>query len=208
MRLDILSTVLILSVLHGAIPSHWLPVMSLKKQHHWNVSYTFKIVSVLSIAHILSTIIIGILVAIAGRMLSTFFFNENTVRWLSSLSLFILGGYFIYKHYYHHHFHLFHEDDVMKQKEIHKQIRLLIAGMFFSPCLEITGMYWVGGILKWQYVVSISAIYFFVSFLSSVFWVIFFDGLSKKLNFHQIEHYGGLLSGVSLIVSAVLIFIV
>ncbi|GIV29087.1 MAG: hypothetical protein KatS3mg028_0153 [Bacteroidia bacterium] len=208
MRIDILSTVVILSILHGAIPSHWLPAMTLKKQYRWNVSYTFKIVSVLSIAHILSTIIIGILVAAAGKLLSSFFFNENAVRWVSSLSLFILGGYFIYRHYYHHHFHLSHEDDVMRQKEVHKQLRLLITGMFFSPCLEITGMYWVGGMIKWQYVVLISAIYFFISFLSSVFWIFFFDGLSKKLNFHKIEHYGGLLSGVSLIVSAGLMYVV
>jgi ABC-type uncharacterized transport system fused permease/ATPase subunit len=182
--------------------------MSLKKQYRWSVFYTFKIVSVLSIAHILSTIIIGILVAIAGRMLSSFFFNESTVRWISALSLFILGSYFIYRHYYHHHFHLYHEEDIMKQKEVHKQVWLLIVGMLFSPCLEITGMYWVGGILRWQYVLLISVVYFFISFLSSVFWIFFFEDLSKRLNFHKIEHYGGLLSGVSLIVSAALMFVV
>jgi hypothetical protein len=74
--------------------------------------------------------------------------------------------------------------------------------------MEITGMYFVGGIFNWQFVVWISLIYFIVSFFSSLLWILFFDALSKKFNFHHIEHNSGLLSGMSLIISAVLIYFI
>lgn len=208
MKVEILLTVVFLSILHGLIPSHWTPVMLMKKKYKWQFFYTFKIVSGLNFSHIISTILIGLLMALISKYVTQYFISENSIKWFSSIVLVMLGGYFIYRHYYHHHFHLYHENEVMKQKDVRRQIIALNIGMLFSPCLEITGLYFVGGMFDWAYVLIISLIYFVISFFSSIFWIFFFDKLSEKLNFHQIEHNSGLLSGISLIVSAVLIFII
>ena len=206
--IEILATVFFLGVLHGLIPSHWVPVMALKKQYHWTVLRTFKITALVSIAHIMSTIIIGVAFSFLGNLLSRMLQHTFSIQVVSSLILFLFGIIFIYRHYYHHHFHLYHQDEVLKQKNTSRQIRLLIIAMLFSPCMEITGMYFVGGIFNWQFVVWISLIYFIVSFFSSLLWILFFDALSKKFNFHHIEHNSGLLSGMSLIISAVLIYFI
>ncbi len=208
MKIEILTTVVFLSLLHGLIPSHWVPVMTMKKQYDWNYYYTLKIAVIISIAHILSTMFIGILFSIAGNFIVSFLFKEFSVKLVSSFILFLLGIYFVYKHYYHHHFHLYHNEEFTQQKVMQKQIQLLIIGMLFSPCMEITGMYFVGGMFSWYYVWMISIIYFFISLVSSIFWIFFFDALSKKFNFHKIEHNSGLLSGFSLIVSAILIYFI
>jgi hypothetical protein len=208
MKVEIIISVIFLSVLHGLIPSHWMPVMAMKKKYKWDYFYTLKIVSLVSVAHILSTIVLGFAFAFSGSFLADSLSQIISIKILSSLILFVLGVYFIYKHYYHHHFHLYHEDEVLKQKDVHQQVKLLIIGMLFSPCMEITGMYLVGGIFDWQYALIISWIYFIISFVSSVFWVYFFDTLSTKINFHQLEHNSGLLSGASLIISAVLVYFI
>lgn len=208
MKIDILITVIFLSILHGIIPSHWVPIMGLKQKYKWDNIRTFRIVSVLSFAHILSTVFIGILLALIGHFLKQQILEYLSIQWFSAIFLFVMGIYFIYKHYYHHHFHLYHEDEVMKKKNQQQQIIALIIAMFFSPCMEITTMLFVGGMWNWQYILIISLVYFFISFLSSIFWIFFFDTLSKKLNFHHLEHNSGLLAGASLIISAVLIFLI
>lgn len=205
MKIEILITVVILSLLHGLIPGHWVPVMTMKKQYRWGFYYTLKIVLLISSVHILSTIGLGILISISGKFIASHFLEEISIKWVSSVVLLILGIYFVYKHYYHHHFHLYHNEKVMEQKVVQKQIYLLLIGMLFSPCMEITGMYFVSGMLNWYYVWMISIVYFAVSLISSVFWVVFFDTLAKKVNFHNIEHNSGLLSGISLMISAILI---
>ncbi len=207
MKLELLINVVFISLLHGLIPGHWVPVMAMKKQYQWTTFFTLKMVSLLSVAHILSTLIIGILFSLLGKILSDAF-KIISVHLLSSLVLTLLGAYFIYRHYFHHHFHLYHEEHVRQEKNMRKQLYLLMIGMLFSPCMEITGMFFVGGMMNWYSVFFISIIYFTISFLSSVFWVYAFDALSRKISFHNLEHYGGLLSGLSLIISALLIYFI
>lgn len=207
MSIEILLTVVFLSVLHGLVPSHWVPVMGMRNQYGWSLEKTIKIVSVISVAHILSTVLIGVIVAVIGHYAAGVLLPVVSIKIFSSVVLFLLGIYFIYRHAYHHHFHLYHEDALMKQDAINKQLRLLIIGMFFSPCMEITGMYFVGGVLNGYYIVFISLIYFIISFLSSLFWIFFFDALAKRINFHKLEHNSGLMSGLSLIVSAFWVYV-
>lgn len=208
MRTNLYLTVIALSVLHGFIPSHWTPVMLLKKQYKWGFFSTLKVVSLLNFSHVLSTVLIGIFFSIMSSYLKKFFFDDTKLKFISSVALLTFGVYFIYRHYYHYHFHLYHEKDIIKQRELKKQLIILNISMLFSPCMEITGLYLVSGILDWMFVLTISIIYFILSFLSSIFWIIFFDTLSEKLNFHNIEHNSGLLSGISLIISAVVLFFV
>lgn len=208
MEINLLVSVFILSVLHGFIPSHWTPVMVLKKKHKWSFFQTFKVTSILNTTHVLSTVIIGSAFSLISSYIGSFMNSVYSVKIFSSLVLLVLGIYFIYRHYYHHHFHLYHEKEIMKQKDLKHQIIALNIGMLFSPCMEITGLYFVGGMMSWTYVLFISGIYFVVSFVSSLFWIFFFDKVSEKMNFHKIEHNSGLLSGISLLVSAILVLII
>ena len=49
-----------LSLLHGLIPSHWLPLLALSKKQQWNMSKTLVYTGLAGLAHAASTIAIGL----------------------------------------------------------------------------------------------------------------------------------------------------
>ena len=48
---DLLLGTLLLSVLHGVIPGHWLPVLALKKQFGWSAGLTLRVAALAASAH-------------------------------------------------------------------------------------------------------------------------------------------------------------
>src|SRR5690606_17708346 len=123
---------LLLSLLHAIIPNHWIPMVTLSRKQQWSLSKTLHITLLAGGAHVLSTVLIGIIISILSFNMSHEF--EEWTRWISPALLVALGIYFIYQHYHHHHFHIKPEHN---GKSIRYQIKIIILAMFFSPCLEI-----------------------------------------------------------------------
>ena len=63
----IISSVFLLSVLHALIPSHWLPLLTIAKANKWKTSETLMVTLYMGIAHVLSTILLGSLIAFLGN---------------------------------------------------------------------------------------------------------------------------------------------
>ncbi len=59
-----------LSVVHAAIPNHWLPLVLLGKTEQWSNRQLAAFSAVTGLAHTLSTVFIGILVGALGVQLS------------------------------------------------------------------------------------------------------------------------------------------
>ncbi len=204
MKNELITNVVFLSLLHGLIPSHWGPVIAMKRQFSWSFSKTLSIAGLAAFLHVASTVVIGFTFALVGKYVSMLI----PIQWISSTILILLGMYFIFKHHKHQHFHMYHQEDISKQKDAIQQIQLLLIGMLFSPCMEITGMYFVGGMVSMRIIIQISLIYMIISLISSLLWLMFFDKLITKLNFHKLEHNSGLLAGWSLIISGILVWII
>jgi nickel/cobalt exporter len=197
--LPILSGALILSILHALIPSHWLPVLVVGREQGWEPWRILWVTLWAGTAHVASTVIFGVVLAILGRSLSGQV--EAFSAWVAPGILIIWGVIYVYRHYRHQHFHLSHASDrgliVMS---------LLIA-MFFSPCLEIEGYFIAAGHYGWYFVLTLALLYSVVTLAGMMIWMrLALSGL-KQLDWHAWEHNAGLVTGIILIFSGVLLFV-
>jgi nickel/cobalt exporter len=80
--------------------------------------------------------------------------------------------------------------------------------MFFSPCFEIEAYFLLAGTHGWRQVVLLSIIYTIVTVGGMVVWVrLAYQGLSK-LNWHALEHYAGVITGVTLLLTGIVTFFI
>ncbi len=191
---------IIISLLHGLIPSHWLPVVAIGKKQGWTEGRVMRVAIYAAIAHSLSTVIIGVFVALLGKYL------VDSVEWFSkivpSVILVVLGIWFIYRHYTHHHFHL--EPHTRDHKNV---VWPILVAMFLSPCMEIEGYFFVIGSAGLSYLVAISALYLIISVASIFVWVYIAWKGAQRINAHKWEHNSGIITGVVLVLSGILFWI-
>jgi len=194
----------LISLLHALIPSHWLPVLAIGRREQWDLKETVRVTFISGLAHVLSTVIIGILLGIIGKELTQRI--ENFTHIIAPSILILIGFYFIRQHYVHHHFHLQNEKIVGKPKN--KIIGALILAMFLSPCLEIEAYFLLAGTKGWWMLGAIALMYSIVSITGMILWIrLAYKGLIK-LNWHKWEHNAGLISGGVLILTGILSFFI
>ena len=67
---SIITGSIILSLLHATIPNHWLPVIAIGRKEKWSLAEVTKVTFISAIAHGISTVIIGIILAFIGAQLA------------------------------------------------------------------------------------------------------------------------------------------
>jgi len=193
---------LILSLLHGLIPNHWLPVLAISKQEKWDLAEATRITFIAGLAHAASTILIGIMLALIGAQLAAAV--ENFTAYVAPAMLFILGLFYIYQHARHKHFHV---DGPKKTSNKNRLIFSLASAMFFSPCFEIEAYFLVAGAEGLWLVSLLAFLYTIVSVTGMIIWVrLTYSGL-LKLNWHSLEHNAGIITGLTLMLSGILAFV-
>lgn len=198
---SIIAATILISTLHALIPSHWLPIIVLSKTYSWSRYRTLQVTLYMALAHILSTILLGILLSIVGYTLHSTY--STWFALISPIFLFLLGCYFIYRHYTHHHFH-FNDAEVSKEQSFSKIWKSLVVLMFLSPCLEIEGLFLLAGKQGYIFVVVIASIYSILSVVGMLLWVTIAQAGIRKLDWHRIEHNAGLITGVVIIITGIL----
>lgn len=195
---------LLISLLHAVIPNHWLPVLAIGRKHGWSLGETTRITFIAGMAHVISTVIIGILLGLIGSGLTAHI--EDFTRIIAPSILILLGFYFIRQHYKHHHFHL---DKEQIEKRTKKAIvRALVLAMFLSPCMEIEAYFLLAGAKGWYILLAIAAMYSIISIAGMLIWVrIVYKGM-LKLNWHKWEHNAGIITGLVLIVTGIISFFI
>ncbi|MFN0013651.1 MAG: hypothetical protein ACKVU2_03805 [Saprospiraceae bacterium] len=184
---------LLLSFFHALIPSHWLPVLAIGRQEGWSAGRTLWITFVTGTAHVLSTVLVGLVLAAVGGILAHSI--DVFTRWLAPALLGILGVFYLYQHYYHHHFHLH------RQNTRWGVIGTLAAAMFLSPCLEIEGYFLAAGQHGWGFVALMALLYAVVTISGMLLWVYLAMHGLKRLDWHAWEHNAGLITGLTLLAS-------
>lgn len=202
--IQILTGSILISVLHAIIPNHWLPGLAIGRKEGWSLAETSRITFIAGMAHVISTIIIGILLGMIGGELTHHIHDFTHI--IGPSILILIGLYFLRQHYKHHHFHL-------EKKEIEKKtkkaiILALIVAMFLSPCMEIEAYFLLAGSEGWQVLAAIAAMYAIITIAGMLIWIrIVYKGL-LKLNWHKWEHNAGIITGLVLIVTGIISFFI
>jgi len=195
---------LLLSLLHAVIPSHWLPVLAIGKKDNWTLQEITKVTFISGLAHALSTILIGISLAFLGLQLANII--QHFTHFIAPAILILIGAFFIYQHHRHKHFHLHQVPKPTLAKN--KIIVALVVGMFLSPCLEIEAYFLLAGTHGFWAVAGISALYLFISVTGMLIWVrLAYKGI-LKLNWHNLEHKSGIITGWTLVITGIISFFI
>jgi uncharacterized membrane protein YbjE (DUF340 family) len=201
---SILTGSILISLLHAVIPNHWLPVLAIGRKEGWSLGEISRITFIAGMAHVISTVIIGILLGLIGSELTGNI--ENFTRIIAPCILILMGLYFLRQHYKHHHFHV-------NQNEIQKKTKgsiiwALIVAMFLSPCMEIEAYFLLAGTRGWYMMLLIAVIYSLISIAGMLIWIrIVYKGL-LRLNWHKWEHNAGIITGLVLIITGIISFFI
>ena len=201
---SIIAGSIILSLLHATIPNHWLPVIAIGKKEKWSLKEVTQITFISAVAHGLSTVIIGVILALIGAQIADNI--EYFSRFIAPAILILLGVLFIYRHHNHQHFHL--DENIKKRHSKTKIIIALVLAMFLSPCMEIEAYFLLAGAQARWLIWFIAALYLFITTLGMVLLVRFAYLGILKLNWHTLEHNAGIITGITLVATGILTFFI
>ncbi|RYF86181.1 MAG: hypothetical protein EOO03_12185 [Chitinophagaceae bacterium] len=195
---------LLISLLHAIIPNHWLPVLAIGKKEGWSLGETTRITFIAGIAHVVSTVIIGILLGMISKELSHNI--EHFSHIVAPSILILIGLYFVKQHYTHHHFHL--EKKQLQKKSKRSIILALVTAMFLSPCMEIEAYFLLAGEKGWGMMATVALMYSVITITGMLLWIrIVYKGMIK-LNWHKWEHNAGIITGIVLIATGLISFFI
>ena len=195
---------LLISILHAVIPNHWLPVLAIGKKQGWSLNETSRVTLIAGTAHIVSTVIVGILLWLIGGELTDHI--EHFTHIIAPCVLILVGLYFIGQHYRHHHFHL--QKEQLQKKSTKSIVWALVIAMFLSPCMEIEAYFLLAGSKSWYLLVVIAAMYSVISIAGMLIWIrVVYKGL-LKLDWHRWEHNAGIITGLVLITTGIVSFFI
>ncbi len=199
--ITLISGSLVLSILHGFIPNHWLPVLAIGRKEQWSLAETTRVTIIAGLSHAASTVLIGVVLAFLGSKLAAGV--ESFTVYIAPGLLVALGVFYIYQHVRHHHFHIHgHPEQVSKGKLVVS----LASAMFLSPCFEIEAYFLMAGAEGWLFVAFLALLYTLITISSMVIWVrLAYSGL-KRMNWHALDHNAGIITGVTLLISGLLSF--
>jgi hypothetical protein len=190
---------ILLALIHGSIPNHWLPFIALSRAEKWSTKKLIMIISIGAIFHSLSTAILGFFISYFGYYISSI---SQLEKILPTFFMVFLGMiYLIIDHQEHY-------NDPLKKKSINPifSVMLLYLGMFFSPCLEIEAIYFSMGRYGLTSFVLISLIYTIITLVSMLtFSYLAYKGLLKYFP-KILEKYEKRMIGLVLIILGIFSF--
>lgn len=197
--MEILTGAVIISLLHALIPNHWLPILAMGKASDWSINKVTSITMYSAVAHVLSTVTIGLLLGFLGFRLSENI--ETIIHFAAPAILIAMGIYFIYRHYHHKHFHL--HKGIQNNSSERKIIFSLVVAMLLSPCMEIEPLFLLAGTRSTSLLLTIAAVYTLISIAGMLTFVrIAYKGL-LKFDSHRLEHNAGIITGIVLLLTGI-----
>ena len=153
-----------------------------------------------ALAHSLSTVIIGVLLAFGGMTLDNLL---PYFRFIAADLLVGLGILFVWRHQHHMHFHL-KDVKIQAGTSMGYILGTLLLAMFLSPCLEVGALFLVSGTEGMTTTIFVALIYTLTSAVGmTIFAWAAMQGL-KKIDWHKLEHSSGLISGIILILTGIM----
>jgi len=195
---------LLLSLIHAAIPNHWLPIVFIARTEKWNRQEALWITTLTGLAHASSTILVGIGIGLIGYKLSeSYDFFTTTI---APVLLILMGILYFGLDFSHNHSQSLPGNKQLQQKSKLTIIATLCLAMFFSPCLEIDTYFITAGTHGWQGIAAVSFVYLFITVAGMLLLVALgYNGL-ERFNLHFLEHHEKKVTGTVLILLGLLSF--
>lgn len=194
---------LALSLVHAAVPNHWLPLVAIGRAEGWSRSRALRVTAAVGAAHTASTILIGVLIGAMGLAFAEG--RESLLRLGAAAILLGLGVAYLvadWRGARHHHHH--HDVDVpggSGRGRSDRGIMLSLAvAMFFSPCLELEAYYLTAATEGWWAIAAVSAVYFAVTVMGMMALVALGWASAQRLHWHLLEHHERAVTGGLLVV--------
>lgn len=196
----------VLSIIHAAIPNHWIPLVLISRTENWSRNETISATAITAVAHTISTIGLGIIIGLIGYKLSSTY--DIVTHVVAPLILIFMGLiYFSLDLKHSHHEHMPDEKKLSKKSKSAVIITLSMA-MFFSPCLEIETYYFTAGTHGWLGIAIVSLVYLLVTVSGIIILVSFGCRSIEKFKWHFLEHHEKKITGMVLIALGILSFFV
>ncbi|MCO6461041.1 MAG: hypothetical protein J5I59_06530 [Saprospiraceae bacterium] len=201
---SLLLATVILSFIHALIPNHWLPLVAVSRAEKWSGRDVLIVGFASAFAHVLGTIILGILLGLVGVKLSNTF--ELYAHIIAPVILIVLG--LIYFSLNSPHQHASAESGVNLYKRNKKRWILVFVGlMFLSPCLEVESIFLTAGGYGLNSVLLLSLVYGICSIFSIVVMIYLVHKGSHLVRSNEfIEHNEKKITGMVLIVIGLISF--
>ncbi len=202
-QLLLIGAVVAVGILHTMVPDHWIPITLIARQKQWSKAQTARAALQAGTGHVVTTLLIALVVWIAGVAVAARF--GNLVDTISSIALIGFGLWIAFgswheMHHEHGHYHgdVFHphehhDDDESHSHDSKRTALLLILGS--SPMVEgipaffAAAKYGIGLIIPMAILFAISTI------ATYVILCVYSTVLLRSMRFAAFEKYGEVLSG-------------
>lgn len=201
---------LVLSLIHAAIPNHWIPLIAIGKTEKWSLKETMSATIITGFAHTLSTILIGIVVGLIGITLSASY--SLIMIYIAPSILITIGIIYVILnqrgHVDHHHTET---ETTISKNNSKSRIAILSSlslAMFLTPCIEIEAYYFQAGIAGWKGIIIVSIVYTITTVILMLLLVYLGFKGTQQLRSNLLERYEKLITGSVLIILGIFAFFI
>lgn len=198
-----LITAAFIGFMHSLAPGHWLPVVLMTKSRRWSLKNAFLGACVAASGHALVSITLGIVSLQLGAHLFTQW--EHEIESYGGILVATFGLiYAVYSYFRHSHCHGHEHHGPRPEK---KTPYLFLFSIGLSPCVAVLPVFVAASPMGWG-VVALSMIAFVLGVLASFAGatLLTIRGL-VKLDHPLFEHYGDVITGLSLVIMGLLLFL-
>ena len=204
-----LLTGLTVSILHAALPTHWLPFVLAGRTQKWSYQRTVSILLIAGSGHILTTSAIGAAVVWFGLQMNENFQQVMTI--VASLSVLGFGIYNLYQHFHGiKHSHCDHTQPHHHDYQVSSKdgwaVLSLLSLLTFSPCESFLPIYVSAWKTGWVGFGALTAVLSLGTLLAMLcFTSLFYFGL-KQFKMTWLEDNEKLMMGTILILLSIVIY--
>lgn len=200
----LIGTVL-LAFVHALIPNHWLPLAAIAKTENWKKKELLIVASLTACAHILGTVLLGIVLGLIGSKLAAEY--ESYVHLIAPLLLILVG--LIYFSINMLHLHHSGKEYVRAGNKSKTRWVMIFAGMMFlSPCLEVESLFLAVGPFGLDSILLLAMAYAMISIVAIVSFVAIAHKGIQMINSYFLERYEKRITGVVLIFVGIITFFI
>jgi len=207
--LDILIGAIVFSTVHALMPDHWIPLVLISRAEGWSQGETMWISALVTLPHMISTILLGMAIGLIGFQLSTAY--ELIMERIAPAIFILIGGYYIYKglKLEEHHHHGDHEAyEGLKGKPKRAIISFMATALFFSLCVPIGSYFLVASPAGATGLIAVSAIYLAVTLAVMLAMIYLGRKGVDRVRWRFLEHNENLITGAILMLLGVFVYFV
>ncbi|MBI2104491.1 MAG: hypothetical protein HYT90_02755 [Candidatus Omnitrophica bacterium] len=194
---------------HALAPDHWVPFVALAKSSRWSVRKLAWIATLAGLAHVASSLLLGLLGLWAGLAIHHL---QGAEAWRGSIGVWLLIGFGVsyalwgLKHAQHHHPHVSVQE--VARAYATRRVWMLVAIMVFGPCEPLIPLMFVASQAGMATVWAISLVFSVVTVGMVVGQSLLSYAGVRLINAPWLERYAHALAGLVIVLTAIFVLLV